>query len=47
MFGIGDSPSPLPGLDGLIFTPQASLETAVTLRPLFVALFLFLFAKPR
>ena len=44
VFRIGDGPSPLAGLDGLIFAAEASFEATVTRGALFVALFLFLFA---
>jgi len=46
MFGVRDGPSPLPGLYRLIFTPQASLETSITVWALFIALLLLLFAEP-
>ena len=47
MFGIGDGPSPLPGFDGLIFTPQAPFEAAITMWALFVTFLLLLFAEAR
>ena len=45
MLRVGDGPPSLPGLDRLIFTPQAPFEAAITLGPLFITFFLFLFAK--
>lgn len=47
MFGVGDGPPPLPGLDGFILTPQAPFEATITLGTLFITLFLLLFAKHR
>lgn len=47
VLGIGHGPSPLPGFDWFIFTPQAPFKAAITLRTLFVALFLLFFAKPQ
>ncbi len=45
MFGVGNGSSPLPGFDRLIFTPQASLETSITVWALFITLLLFLFTE--
>lgn len=47
MFGVGDGPSSLPGLDWFIFTPQAPFEAAITLWTLFVTFLLLLFTKPQ
>lgn len=46
VLGVGDGPPPLPGLDRLIFAPQASFKTSITLGALFVTLLLLFFAKP-
>lgn len=45
MLGVGDGPPPLAGLNGFIFTPQASLQTAVTMWALLVTLLFLFFAK--
>ena len=47
MFGVGDGPPSLAGLDGLILASQTPFETTITCRALFVTLLFLLFATLR
>ena len=44
MFRIGYSPSPLPGLDGLVLALEASFDATIALGAFFVAFLLLFFA---